>query len=595
MENLSSTLSALEALSPHLDLSGITTKSDLLECLIERHHAWRQHDKAVLEYLHALLPKEEMNDFLAAVDRKADEDRMLSERLIKCLVGAGIPVIRESLESLDGCEGTLYGYTKEGAIHLNSSLMDPMTPIHEYAHLWLTAIEVTEPDTWERLKEELKECEAWQAWKQGRATDENRLAEEWLAYLVGKEGTAQLRKESGSTWEKVRRVVRHFWEAVCRFFHLPVREARSLPDRLLGDLARHINPRDFLRSEEERERYNWLNADLRPLFIGEKGAGQLDTPDFFSNRLGSLETAIQMERDARDPHAIKMSTGWERGVDLLWRYELPAARLKEDGFSLKELKNGVSLDSLLEAPELFEAYPELRQFTVKANDKMDAQGTIYFKDRLILLNTGRVTIDIHDMELTKRILLETIVHETQHAIQHIEGFSTGTTEEACMRMLLKRDYPSLPDLDSDVARVAALLLRNDRSAGTLKRLGPGEVIRQLKGMLRTKDVLEGVATVLEVVERYRNETAFNRLVDEANAYFKVKKNISNQYNGEASRTYLNTAGEVEARNAGSRLRLTEAERKRSLASDTMDVPLEKQVLITEGNSIVSAIELRRRR
>ena len=98
MDNLSPTLTAFEALSPHLDLSGITTKSDLLEFLIERHHAWRQHDKTVTEHLCALLPKEEMNDFLAAVDRKADEDRMLSERLIKCLVGAGIPVIRESLE-----------------------------------------------------------------------------------------------------------------------------------------------------------------------------------------------------------------------------------------------------------------------------------------------------------------------------------------------------------------------------------------------------------------------------------------------------------------------------------------------------------------
>ena len=53
-------------------------------------------------------------------------------------------------------------------------------------------------------------------------------------------------------------------------------------------------------------------------YIGIKGVSRLD-PD---NLLGFRE-AEKLFRGCRDPKAIKLLTGWERGVDKLWRYEIP--------------------------------------------------------------------------------------------------------------------------------------------------------------------------------------------------------------------------------------------------------------------------------
>ena len=90
---------------------------------------------------------------------------------------------------------------------------------------------------------------------------------------------------------------------------------------------------------------------------------------------------------------IKLTTGWERGTDGKWRYEVPdvvinqAAELVEDGQVLT-----TTLGSLVLSDELFNAYPELRDTQVifkelpvgsnssYAKGKNDAVGTILLSD-----------------------------------------------------------------------------------------------------------------------------------------------------------------------------------------------------------------------
>lgn len=57
-------------------------------------------------------------------------------------------------------------------------------------------------------------------------------------------------------------------------------------------------------------------------FIGEEGAARLDEANEASTRMDNLDVARQMEEAGKDAAAIKLVTGWERGADGKWRYEI---------------------------------------------------------------------------------------------------------------------------------------------------------------------------------------------------------------------------------------------------------------------------------
>ena len=64
------------------------------------------------------------------------------------------------------------------------------------------------------------------------------------------------------------------------------------------------------------------NSDNRNSLIGEQGAVNLDKAEEATTRLDNLAVAREMETAGKDAKVIKLSTGWERGADGLWRYEI---------------------------------------------------------------------------------------------------------------------------------------------------------------------------------------------------------------------------------------------------------------------------------
>ncbi len=103
--------------------------------------------------------------------------------------------------------------------------------------------------------------------------------------------------------------------------------------------------------------------------LGEKGAAELDRQEEVTTRLDNLAVARQMEEAGKDAQAIKLATGWERGADKLWRYEIPDIKIKssptweivEDGGKTYHVG---TLADLVFAPALFKAYPQLKDVTV---------------------------------------------------------------------------------------------------------------------------------------------------------------------------------------------------------------------------------------
>lgn len=104
--------------------------------------------------------------------------------------------------------------------------------------------------------------------------------------------------------------------------------------------------------------------------------------------------------------------------------------LKNDDYRIKYLsqrglmETALPLEEHLDYPELFAAYPQLRTLPVLI-DNLDGYNGLYSRtERTIYLNRHlEALID------TRSILL----HEVQHAIQHMEGFARGGTSESAQR------------------------------------------------------------------------------------------------------------------------------------------------------------------
>jgi hypothetical protein len=146
-----------------------------------------------------------------------------------------------------------------------------------------------------------------------------------------------------------------------------------------------------------------------------------------ANQQGALR-ALVMERQGTDPQTIWQQTGWIKGPDNMWRFEIDdsKATLTEAFDNLKEApifgerapSQSITLEEALDHPELFEAYPQLRKFTVIRQKSLND----VFK-----LAHGWLDVDNNTIVITPYATepLSTLLHEVQHAIQGIEGFAFG--------------------------------------------------------------------------------------------------------------------------------------------------------------------------
>lgn len=128
-----------------------------------------------------------------------------------------------------------------------------------------------------------------------------------------------------------------------------------------------------------------------------------------------LQRAVAMEDSDISMGTIRRETGWFKGTDNRWRYEISDDKAE---LSNKELiTDGTTIGQILSHPELFEAYPFIRDVRVSAieNPESGELGAFYPDERRIELNTNRTDAE----------LLSTLLHEIQHVIQNEEDFAGG--------------------------------------------------------------------------------------------------------------------------------------------------------------------------
>ena len=176
----------------------------------------------------------------------------------------------------------------------------------------------------------------------------------------------------------------------------------------------------------------------------------------------ALEKAMELEKDGTDSEKIRKETGWFKGYDGKWRFEIDNSELKfktdieknraaaielakmkvksaeleekivndtatkaeeNEYYNLDEkmieYRKGVKLSDVINHPKLFEAYPQLKNVDVYYEISSVNRGVYSSNGNVIMLNPMQ-TIDEQK---------EAIIHEIQHAIQGIENFANGSNLE----------------------------------------------------------------------------------------------------------------------------------------------------------------------
>lgn len=132
-----------------------------------------------------------------------------------------------------------------------------------------------------------------------------------------------------------------------------------------------------------------------------------------------LRIALDMEKKGATPEQIYDTTGLWKGLEGQYRYEMDLSQPKLIG----RASGNNTLSQIIDFPELFEAYPQLRDFPVRQvyRPGNDTSGAIaYAGNDHIGLIAGR-------MPEREQEYLSVLLHEAQHLVQNIELFSRGAS------------------------------------------------------------------------------------------------------------------------------------------------------------------------
>lgn len=333
----------------------------------------------------------------------------------------------------------------------------------------------------------------------------------------------------------------------------------------------------------------------------------------------SLALAEAMEEDGASREEIWRKTGWIRGADGQWRFEVDDSkaefrpngdarllgepryrRLEEltdkwgdsfekggeplteaeeaemealqEEYSDRVWEKKYELQDFLKHDELYEAYPLLRHTTVRF-EKLDpgVKGKFDKRSNAIVLS---------DSLFGKGP--ETLLHEIQHIIQKYEGFQGGTSPEYWAR----RDYESGDGLQERLQREYSDILngltkeeqndyiRYQEIDGELERLFYSEK----PGDTEKYDRLD--AEHDRLYEKLYPKEWFGKLLD-------LKRQMENPgevYLGQ----YINSAGEIEARETASRRKMTAEERQNKMP----DLGWDRALLTEDAGNGYSIAEIK---
>lgn len=352
-------------------------------------------------------------------------------------------------------------------------------------------------------------------------------------------------------------------------------------NRKLNDLVTYDDEGDVIPPSK---RFNSRKSDIRFMFAGEKGAAEADKADEQTIRMDNIDVAKQMEKAKKNAKIIKMATGWEKGVDGKWRYEMPDAKIKDTidvggGNIVKRFEEDMlwtdgKLEDAVDAPKLFEAYPQLKNIKIHTDavmNDMPSNGEY---------NPQTKTITIHADEL--KYLNSILNHEIQHVIQHEEGFAHGGTPEQ-----VERDFKAAKAEWKARSYAFELEEKAKEMGGEYNQSEVEKALVEEYKDLDMSDELPDKETRIKGFNYFARGYA-DRSMDDAIKRFRLDRFQRTDF--DSYQEYRKLAGEVEARNVEKRLGMTDEERRNSLASETEDVNRDEQIVMNGNDASYSIVK-----
>lgn len=193
--------------------------------------------------------------------------------------------ITDRVEFFRTANGTVYGWAVNGKVYLTPDGINPNTPVHEYTHLWASAVEKSNPKEWAKIVEGLKASPVWNEVLADEGyrdiwNNDNRVASEVLSRLAGRENyrremeraqreidnaTNPIEAAERITFrESVKQAVQRFWDNVKRLFQ---KITGKTGEGSWEDFV-EMPLRDFWAGVKPEA----TSSPLDRMFIGEQGA-----------------------------------------------------------------------------------------------------------------------------------------------------------------------------------------------------------------------------------------------------------------------------------------------------------------------------------
>lgn len=314
---------------------------------------------------------------------------------------------------------------------------------------------------------------------------------------------------------------------------------------------------------------------------------QFAGPTAWTADVPALDEAQARIAQGDSEEQVRRDTGWFRGADGKWRFEIDDSQARFRGFDpateetevtstnpdafmdwIEEAASrdrGIPLDQALHHPALFAAYPELARVRLKVDPDRTAGGYFAAQPGRGLAGSFIVIGDPYNYSSEVAPVIDVLMHEIQHAIQTREGFATGGSPDVLRaekdQAMADRDY---------WATVATIRRDAERNGGDFEQAARDYV-----------DVFEQQVTDQQM-EDARQAESLEALDQRVAMAEKVMRQIGNP-----TATYRNLAGEIEARNTEARRTLTADERQAASPEQTADTPGERAIVWWGGTEMVS--------
>lgn len=214
--------------------------------------------------------------------------------------------------------------------------------------------------------------------------------------------------ESIENKEQRRGVLRRLLDAIKELIN-KIKAKFSSKHSQMQDLHKTHDLLENMLKEAAENTESDTGSETRYSFGGEKAK----TAD-----IGLLQKAETLEKDGASAEEIKKVTGWSRGLDNKWKFEIDDSKAKYKEEKIR-LGKAVNLNEVLEHEDLFKAYPDLKKVKVKEIANLDARGVYSPNFDCIFISENLPTQE----------KLKSLIHEVQHAIQVREGFAVGESPD----------------------------------------------------------------------------------------------------------------------------------------------------------------------